>query len=216
MVKTLGVAVVAAALTFGVSAAYAAEDFKKIENTVRVETKGIGVDMQANINNADRVFGIDYTLKGITGRYERAEGATDASDENRISLGYDRTWIQRGPIAVSAGVTAQYRMPDDSASDRWFKISPVVKVTMYPMRSVDAEGKASDGKIAVYGQAQPNVAYDKAGVTDFTEIVDTNWKAGVDYSVTKNLTAGVYVQTDTDKDWNRTSTFVGTGLKIKF
>jgi opacity protein-like surface antigen len=213
MLKTLGVAAVAVALTVP---AYAADDFKKIENNIRVEVENIGADAKLNFNDTAREVGIDYTKKGIVLRYERAEGASAANDENRIGVGYSQDVFAAGPISVNTGITAQYRMPEADGGDKWFRISPVAKVTIDPMVTKDADGKAVKSKVQVYGQVQPNLAFEKVGVDNFTEVVDTEWKAGVDYAVNKHVTAGIFMQTDTNADWDRTQTFVGTGIKIKF
>lgn len=181
------------------STAAVAGDFDRIENNVRVESNGVGVSAKLNINDASREMGIDYTKSGFTVGYIRAEGSDDSSDENRPFAAYS---VTEGPFY--ARVQVEYRDFVASGSDDYIRIVPTVGV-----------GKKFSG-VNVYGDVTPKVAYGKEGTSNFTEIMETEFKVGFDFEINKNVTAGPFVQYVTDKDWEKQETLFGTSISVKF
>ena len=192
--------IVLAAVCFALSATSAsAGDFDKIENNIRIETAGFGLGTKLNINDPSREFGIDYTMSGVTVGYARAEGAADAADENRYIVAYTKSF---GP--VYAGIRAEWRDLAANADDH-LRIIPTVGV----------KHDVPNTKLTVFSDVSPKFLAFKNGV-GVEEISETDWRIGANFAVTDSLSAGPFLQYVTDNDWNKTDTFIGTAVTVKF
>jgi opacity protein-like surface antigen len=192
--------IVLAAVCFALSAASAsAGDFDKIENNIRLETAGFGLSTKLDINDPSREFGVDYTTNGVTVGYTRAEGATDAADESRFIVAYTQSF---GP--VYAGVRAEWRDLAANGDDH-LRIIPTVGV----------KHDVPNTKVALFADVSPKFLAYKNGV-GVEEISETDWRIGAKYAVTDSVSAGPFLQYVTDKDWNKTDTFIGTAVTVKF
>ena len=192
--------IVLAAVCFALSATSAsAGDFDKIENNIRLETAGFGFSTKLDINYPSREFGIDYTTNGVTVGYTRAEGATDAADENRYIVAYTQSF---GP--VYAGIRAEWRDLAANADDH-LRIIPTVGV----------KHDVPNTKVALFADVSPKFLAFKNGV-GVEEISETDWRIGANYAVTDSVSAGPFLQYVTDKDWNKTDNFIGTAVTVKF
>jgi len=196
MKNVLLTATAIAVLTIGSAMA---ADFDRIENNIRVESNGFGFSTKLNINDPSREVGIDYTKSGLTVGYVRAEGSGDSSDENRPFVAYG---ANHGPFY--AKMQLEYRDFTTAGSDDYVRIVPTI-----------GAGK-SFGGVGVYGDITPKLAYGKEGTSNFTEILETEFKVGFNYDIAKGLTAGPFVQYVTNSDWEKQEVFLGTSVGVKF
>lgn len=190
---------VAAALV-AISTSAFAEDFNRIENNIRIESGAWGVGAKLNINDSTREVGVDYSKNGLTLGYIRGEGATDASDENRPFVAYSAS---QGPFY--GRVQVELRDFVQSGADDYVRLVPTIGAQ-----------KGLGSGVTAYGDVTPKLAYGKEGVSDLTEILETEWKVGFNYEVAKNLQAGPFVQYVTDNDWKKSEVFLGTSIVAKF
>ena len=71
------------------------------------------------------------------------------------------------------------------------------------------------GAFKAYAKIQPKFAIDRDGYDD-GEYYEAQNNYGVDYKVSDKLSVGVYLEQNTDDDWNVKSEFIATKVSCKF
>lgn len=136
-----------------------------------------------------KILGFGYAY-----RYQESKGKV----EHRLRINGPKI-VKRGGFSVAPRLEYRDLENKDDFGNLWIRMQYAQKV----------------GKAKAYIKVQPKLAFGRDGYDD-GEFYTAQNVVGVDYKVGSGVSVGVYLEQNTDADWNVKSEYVGTNLSYKF
>lgn len=172
-----------------------AGDFNTGEFNVKLQMDKVGVEVRETVNSDADHIELSYApIDGATVAYRYVD---TADKEHRLIAGYEFGF---GILAFEP--TVEYR--NFNAGADHYRVIPAIKA------------KHETGAFTIYAAFEPKFEFNKAGSTDDAKMDESESKIGFDYKFSNNVSFGPYIQYETDGDWNKTNTLIGTNLKVTF
>ena len=141
-------------------------------------------------------FDVKIAGYGYAYRYQQSKGNV----EHRFRLSLPKALDYKGfSIAPRFEYRAFNKDSKDDFANVWLRVQYQKKF----------------GAFKAYAKIQPKFAIDRDGYDD-GEYYEAQNNYGVDYKVSDKLLVGVYLEQNTDDDWNVKSEFIATKVSYKF
>lgn len=196
--KTIITAIAIAAISIFAVEKAMAEDWDKSQHNFKVDMNEFNFEYRAERNSTEDHIQFGYKPMSKLNLQLRYRDNADAEDEYRFRGTYD---VYEGEH-LYAKQRLEYRHWQNK--DDFWRVRPIIGV----------QKKFSDFK--VYAETQLTYNVGKKGEKNDFKLDDGQFKVGVDYKITKDVTLGGFVQRDTDGDFNNKQTFFGTNIKYSF
>lgn len=219
--------IMATAIVAAMSAAHADEDFEFVESNVNIEHGPLAYTFRTYFKDDYDHHQIKYNLgSGLTVGFRYAEdrlsgvGAINGDpsyDLSGIDVGDSKQWEYRTFI--------EYTGLKWNLTDRWtFTARPMLEYRMFDVENdvvVDREdyvrfraGAWTEYKLTE--KVTPWASVDFYNNVSEMEFEQSRYQVGVNYSFTKHISAGPYVETRLTDDWEPNYTMLATQVSIKF
>ena len=136
-----------------------------------------------------KILGIGYAY-----RYQESKGKV----EHRLRVNGPKI-VKLGGFSVAPRLEYRDLENKDDFGNLWIRMQYSQKV----------------GKAKTYIKLQPKLAFGRDGYDD-GEFYTAQNAVGVDYKVGGGVKVGIYLEQNTDADWNVKSEYIGTNLSYKF
>jgi hypothetical protein len=193
MTKKL-MAVVATACLFA-TPSLAKDSFDYSQHNYTVKTGNLAVTYRDHADLDKSMTQVDYKFAGFgyAYRYQESKGNV----EHRLRLNTPTIW-RAGRLSLTPRIELRDFENKDDYGNVWLRL----------------QAKAKIGNAKAYIKIQPKLAFGRDGYDD-GEFYTAQNSVGVDYKLGA-YSVGVYVEQNTDADWNVKSEYIGTNLSYRF
>ena len=193
MTKKL-MAVVATACLFA-TPSLAKDSFDYSQHNYTVKTGNLAVTYRDHADLDKSMTQVDYKFAGFgyAYRYQESKGNV----EHRLRLNTPTIW-RAGRLSLTPRIELRDFENKDDYGNVWLRL----------------QAKAKIGNAKAYVKIQPKLAFGRDGYDD-GEFYTAQNSVGVDYKLGA-YSVGVYVEQNTDADWNVKSEYIGTNLSYRF
>lgn len=186
--------VVATACLFA-TPSLAKDSFDYSQHNYTVKTGNLAVTYRDHADLDKSMTQVDYKFAGFgyAYRYQESKGNV----EHRLRLNTPTIW-RAGRLSLTPRIELRDFENKDDYGNVWLRL----------------QAKAKIGNAKAYIKIQPKLAFGRDGYDD-GEFYTAQNSVGVDYKLGA-YSVGVYVEQNTDADWNVKSEYIGTNLSYRF
>ena len=177
---------------------FAADSFDYSQHNFTVKSGNMSLKYRdhSRLDNWMTQFDVKIAGYGYAYRYQQSKGNV----EHRFRLSLPKALDYKGfSIAPRFEYRAFNKESKDDFANVWLRVQYQKKF----------------GAFKAYAKIQPKFAIDRDGYDD-GEYYEAQNNYGVDYKVSDKLSVGVYLEQNTDDDWNVKSEFIATKVSCKF
>ena len=177
---------------------FAADSFDYSQHNFTVKSGNMSLKYRdhSRLDNWMTQFDVKIAGYGYAYRYQQSKGNV----EHRFRLSLPKALDYKGfSIAPRFEYRAFNKESKDDFANVWLRVQYQKKF----------------GAFKAYAKIQPKFAIDRDGYDD-GEYYEAQNNYGVDYKVSDKLSVGVYLEQNTDDDWNVKSEFIATKVSYKF
>lgn len=181
-----------------VTPSFAADSFDYSQHNFTVKSGNMSLKYRdhSRLDNWMTQFDVKIAGYGYAYRYQQSKGNV----EHRFRLSLPKALDYKGfSIAPRFEYRAFNKESKDDFANVWLRVQYQKKF----------------GAFKAYAKIQPKFAIDRDGYDD-GEYYEAQNNYGVDYKVSDKLSVGVYLEQNTDDDWNVKSEFIATKVSYKF
>ena len=181
-----------------VTPSFAADSFDYSQHNFTVKSGNMSLKYRdhSRLDNWMTQFDVKIAGYGYAYRYQQSKGNV----EHRFRLSLPKALDYKGfSIAPRFEYRAFNKESKDDFANVWLRVQYQKKF----------------GAFKAYAKIQPKFAIDRDGYDD-GEYYEAQNNYGVDYKVSDKLSVGVYLEQNTDDDWNVKSEFIATKVSCKF
>ena len=181
-----------------VTPSFAADSFDYSQHNFTVKSGNMSLKYRdhSRLDNWMTQFDVKIAGYGFAYRYQQSKGNV----EHRFRLSLPKALDYKGfSIAPRFEYRAFNKESKDDFANVWLRVQYQKKF----------------GAFKAYAKIQPKFAIDRDGYDD-GEYYEAQNNYGVDYKVSDKLSVGVYLEQNTDDDWNVKSEFIATKVSYKF
>ena len=181
-----------------VTPSFAADSFDYSQHNFTVKSGNMSLKYRdhSRLDNWMTQFDVKIAGYGYAYRYQQSKGNV----EHRFRLSLPKALDYSGfSIAPRFEYRAFNKESKDDFANVWLRVQYQKKF----------------GAFKAYAKIQPKFAIDRDGYDD-GEYYEAQNNYGVDYKVSDKLSVGVYLEQNTDDDWNVKSEFIATKVSCKF
>ena len=181
-----------------VTPSFAADSFDYSQHNFTVKSGNISLKYRDHSRLDKWMTQLDVKIAGYgyAYRYQQSKGNV----EHRFRLSLPKALDYKGfSIAPRFEYRAFNKDSKDDFANVWLRVQYQKKF----------------GAFKAYAKIQPKFAIDRDGYDD-GEYYEAQNNYGVDYKVSDKLSVGVYLEQNTDDDWNVKSEFIATKVSYKF
>lgn len=181
-----------------VTPSFASDSFDYSQHNFTVKSGNMSLKYRdhSRLDNWMTQFDVKIAGYGYAYRYQQSKGNV----EHRFRLSLPKALDYKGfSIAPRFEYRAFNKESKDDFANVWLRVQYQKKF----------------GAFKAYAKIQPKFAIDRDGYDD-GEYYEAQNNYGVDYKVSDKLSVGVYLEQNTDDDWNVKSEFIATKVSCKF
>ena len=181
-----------------VTPSFASDSFDYSQHNFTVKSGNMSLKYRdhSRLDNWMTQFDVKIAGYGYAYRYQQSKGNV----EHRFRLSLPKALDYKGfSIAPRFEYRAFNKESKDDFANVWLRVQYQKKF----------------GALKAYAKIQPKFAIDRDGYDD-GEYYEAQNNYGVDYKVSDKLSVGVYLEQNTDDDWNVKSEFIATKVSCKF
>ena len=181
-----------------VTPSFASDSFDYSQHNFTVKSGNMSLKYRdhSRLDNWMTQFDVKIAGYGYAYRYQQSKGNV----EHRFRLSLSKALDYSGfSIAPRFEYRAFNKESKDDFANVWLRVQYQKKF----------------GAFKAYAKIQPKFAIDRDGYDD-GEYYEAQNNYGVDYKVSDKLSVGVYLEQNTDDDWNVKSEFIATKVSYKF
>ena len=181
-----------------VTPSFAADSFDYSQHNFTVKSGNMSLKYRdhSRLDKWMTQFDVKIAGYGYAYRYQQSKGNV----EHRFRLSLPKALDYKGfSIAPRFEYRAFNKESKDDFANVWLRVQYQKKF----------------GAFKAYAKIQPKFAIDRDGYDD-GEYYEAQNNYGVDYKVSDKLSVGVYLEQNTDDDWNVKSEFIATKVSYKF
>ena len=181
-----------------VTPSFASDSFDYSQHNFTVKSGNMSLKYRdhSRLDNWMTQFDVKIAGYGYAYRYQQSKGNV----EHRFRLSLPKALDYKGfSIAPRFEYRAFNKDSKDDFANVWLRVQYQKKF----------------GAFKAYAKIQPKFAIDRDGYDD-GEYYEAQNNYGVDYKVSDKLSVGVYLEQNTDDDWNVKSEFIATKVSCKF